>query len=114
MNQKQTASVSPSDATNGSYEPEQGARRRRGHDARRRGGAGRERGVAEARADIGEGLVDERLEALARLDGEAAHGVGGVDRDAHDAGISSGRASRPSARRTARPSASSDSTTSRS
>ncbi len=41
-------------------------------------------------------------------------GVGGVDGDAHEAGISSGSASRPSARRTARPSASSDSTTSRS
>ena len=73
-----------------------------------------ERGVAEARADVGERLVDERLEALAGLDRQAAHGVRGVDGDAHGAGISSGSASRPSARRTARPSASSESTTSRS
>ena len=66
------ASVSASDATNGSYEPSSG-RARVGHDDARGGrGSGRERGVAEARADLGERLVDERLEALARLDGEAA------------------------------------------
>ena len=37
-------------------------------------------------ADVGERLVDERLEALARLDGEAADGVRGVDGNASRCG----------------------------
>ena len=67
-----------------------------------------ERGVAEAGADVGERLVDERLEALARLDGEAAHGVGGVRRECSRCGDLLGeceqavrRGARPARRRAA-------------
>ena len=65
-NQKQSASVSASDATSGSYEPSSGraASGTTTHAAEAAPAA--ERGIAEARADVGERLVDERLEALAR------------------------------------------------
>ena len=114
MNQKQTASVLPSEATKGSYavssgRAESGTTTQAAEAAPAASAASQSRG-----ADVGERLVDERLEMLARLHAEAADGVGGVDGNAHDAVTSSGRASRPSARRTARPSASSESTTSRS
>ena len=105
VNQKQSASVAVREATSGSYELMQRPRGVGHDDAGRRGRPGCQSRVAEPRADFGEGLVDERLEALTRPDREAAHGVGGIEGHAHGAVTSSGRASRPSARRTARPSA---------